>query len=44
MKNKSYFESREISCIKKINEILKELPYFVENLKTRKHKLGTKLL
>ncbi|MBR5192185.1 MAG: tyrosine-type recombinase/integrase [Clostridia bacterium] len=31
MKTKSYFENREISCIKKINEILKDLPFFVED-------------
>ena len=28
---KSYFEEREISCIKRINDILSELPYFVED-------------
>lgn len=28
---KSYFEEREISCIKRINDILCELPYFVED-------------
>ena len=29
MKSKSYFESREIACIKKLNNIIAELPYFV---------------
>lgn len=28
---KSYFENREISCIKKINHLLTELPYYVED-------------
>lgn len=28
---KSYFENREISCIERINEIVKGLPYFVED-------------
>ena len=28
---KSYFENREISCIQKINILLKELPYYVED-------------
>ena len=30
MKELSYFEKREIACIDKINVILKDLPYFVE--------------
>lgn len=29
--SKTYFEEREISCIKKIKNILEELPYFVED-------------
>ena len=28
---KSYFENREISCIQKINSLLAELPYYVED-------------
>mgnify|MGYP003571360422 CR=1 FL=1 len=31
MKNKTYFEEREISCVERINAIIKELPYFVED-------------
>ena len=31
MKEKSYFEKREISCINKLNEIIKTLPYYVED-------------
>ena len=31
MKKKTYFEEREISCVKRINEIVKTLPYYVED-------------
>lgn len=29
MKQKSYFEYREIDCIKKLNKLIEEMPYFV---------------
>ena len=31
MKEKSYFEQREISCIKRLDAIVEELPYFVKD-------------
>lgn len=31
MKKSTYFEAREISCIDRLNEIVKSLPYFVED-------------
>ena len=31
MKEKSYFEQREINCLERLEEIIKELPYFVED-------------
>lgn len=31
MKEKSYFEKREISCINRLNEIVSNLPYYVED-------------
>lgn len=31
MKEKSYFEKREINCIERLNEIIKVLPYYVED-------------
>ncbi len=31
MKNKGYFESREMACIDKLNAITKNLPYYVED-------------
>jgi site-specific recombinase XerD len=31
MKEKSYFEQREINCIERLEEIIRELPYFVED-------------
>ncbi len=31
MKEKSYFEKREIACVDRINNIIKDLPYFVED-------------
>ena len=31
MKEKTYFEKREINCIERLNEIIKELPYYVED-------------
>jgi hypothetical protein len=31
MKIKSYFESREIACIERLEKIINELPYYVED-------------
>ena len=31
MKEKSYFEKREINCINRLNEIVAQLPYYVED-------------
>ena len=31
MKQKSYFEQREISCLQKIDVILEQLPYYVQD-------------
>lgn len=31
MKNKSYFEEREISCIKRLDGIIENLPYYVQD-------------
>lgn len=31
MKNKSYFEEREISCIKRLDAIIESLPYYVQD-------------
>ena len=31
MKERSYFEKREINCIDRINQILKTMPYYVED-------------
>ena len=31
MKEKTYFEKREINCIERLNEIIKTLPYYVED-------------
>lgn len=31
MKNKSYFEEREISCIERLNAIIETLPYYVQD-------------
>ena len=31
MKEKSYFDKREINCIERLSEIIKTLPYYVED-------------